>query len=182
MGHSSEETIVVKLMGVSTFDTPLTSDAASAAKTISKPAALSKATIPAKRSTPNSFKKTFTNGLGTNHNHLRNNRDSKEHLAVVYGDDIRSKSLDAPRPGESEMDRIIRGATLRPDQACSEKLSSPLVRIHSECFTGETVQSARCDCGEQLNEAIRLIQSEGRGVVIYLRQEGRGIGLADKLR
>ncbi|CAG8819069.1 27904_t:CDS:2, partial [Racocetra persica] len=125
----------------------------------------------------------------------RNNKDGKEHLAAVYGDDIRSKSLDASRPSESEMDRIVRGAytgKLRPGQTRSNESDipivysklhpPPLVRIHSECFTGETLKSARCDCGEQLEEARRLIQSEGRGVVIYLRQEGRGIGLADKLR
>ncbi|CAG8466617.1 2611_t:CDS:2 [Paraglomus occultum] len=171
----------------------------------------------------------------------KNNRDSKEHLAIVFGDDIRSKSLDAPRPRESEMDRIVRGAyvgRLRPGQKRSNEYSGsnniekgnvnnvlngnalnttndtntetvlntstlntankittpitntsslqlcspPLVRIHSECFTGETVNSARCDCGEQLQEAMRLIQQEGRGVIVYLRQEGRGIGLAEKLR
>ncbi|CAB4462107.1 GTP cyclohydrolase II [Rhizophagus irregularis] len=127
----------------------------------------------------------------------RNNRDNKEHLAVVYGDNIRSNSLDASRPDENEMDRIIRGAykgRLKPGQIKSDisdgddpnissiQLPPPLVRIHSECFTGETVHSSRCDCGEQLDEAMRLIQLEGHGVVIYLRQEGRGIGLADKLR
>ncbi|GAA5923742.1 GTP cyclohydrolase II [Sporobolomyces koalae] len=58
----------------------------------------------------------------------------------------------------------------------------PLVRIHSECFTGETIGSQRCDCGEQLDEAFRLITKAGRGVVVYLRQEGRGIGLLEKMR
>ncbi|GAA5947172.1 hypothetical protein JCM3775_002688 [Rhodotorula graminis] len=58
----------------------------------------------------------------------------------------------------------------------------PLVRIHSECFTGETIGSQRCDCGEQLDEAFRLITMAGRGVVVYLRQEGRGIGLLEKMR
>ncbi|GAA6055532.1 hypothetical protein JCM3770_006772 [Rhodotorula araucariae] len=58
----------------------------------------------------------------------------------------------------------------------------PLVRIHSECFTGETIGSQRCDCGEQLDEAFRLITLAGRGVVVYLRQEGRGIGLLEKMR
>ncbi|GAA5975114.1 hypothetical protein JCM11641_000044 [Rhodosporidiobolus odoratus] len=58
----------------------------------------------------------------------------------------------------------------------------PLVRIHSECFTGETIGSQRCDCGEQLDEAFRLITLSGRGVVVYLRQEGRGIGLLEKMR
>jgi 3,4-dihydroxy 2-butanone 4-phosphate synthase/GTP cyclohydrolase II len=57
-----------------------------------------------------------------------------------------------------------------------------LARIHSECFTGEVLGSLRCDCGPQLDEAIRQIAGEGAGVVVYLRQEGRGIGLLDKLR
>ncbi|KAJ1932489.1 GTP cyclohydrolase II, partial [Kickxella alabastrina] len=61
-------------------------------------------------------------------------------------------------------------------------IDAPLVRIHSECFTGETVSSVRCDCGYQLAEAMRLIQKEGRGVIVYLRQEGRGIGLLEKLK
>ena len=57
-----------------------------------------------------------------------------------------------------------------------------LIRIHSECFTGDTLGSLRCDCGSQLQAAIRRISAVGRGVVVYLRQEGRGIGLRDKLR
>ncbi|KXS96781.1 hypothetical protein AC578_5349 [Pseudocercospora eumusae] len=177
-----------------------------------------------------------------------NNVDNKEHMAIVFGPHIRSKSLDAPRPGETERDRMIRGAytgTLYPGRMHSrleqirsdagvsarpqsphtngasspersssdaESISSthssyppelgpPLVRIHSECYTGETVWSARCDCGEQLDEAARLmslpvatpagtpdtehpqprLQSAG-GVIVYLRQEGRGIGLLSKLK
>ena len=57
-----------------------------------------------------------------------------------------------------------------------------LVRIHSECFTGDVLGSQRCDCGEQLTRAIQAIAAEGRGALIYLRQEGRGIGLEEKLR
>ena len=57
-----------------------------------------------------------------------------------------------------------------------------LVRIHSECFTGDVIGSLRCDCGEQLNTSIRMIAEEGAGIILYLRQEGRGIGLHDKLR
>ncbi len=56
-----------------------------------------------------------------------------------------------------------------------------LVRVHSECFTGDVLGSLRCDCGAQLAQAVQLIGQEGAGVIIYLRQEGRGIGLQDKL-
>ena len=58
----------------------------------------------------------------------------------------------------------------------------PLVRLHSECLTGELFGSLRCDCGDQLNAALEAIAAERRGCLIYLRQEGRGIGLANKIR
>jgi len=189
-----------------------------------------------------------------------NSADNKEHLAIVFGPHIRSRSLDAPRPGETERDRMIRGAyvgtlypgrtssrldQIRKDAGVSSRpsasylthlngpaqsppspsqssessvgseadscyhpgLGPPLVRIHSECYTGETVWSARCDCGEQLDEAARLMSlpaptpastpgsevsehaahDDDRlpscgGVILYLRQEGRGIGLLSKLK
>lgn len=57
-----------------------------------------------------------------------------------------------------------------------------MVRLHSECFTGDVLGSLRCDCGPQLHEAMRRIEKNGSGIIIYLRQEGRGIGLANKLR
>lgn len=57
-----------------------------------------------------------------------------------------------------------------------------LVRIHSECFTGDALGSLRCDCGDQLHQSMHLIAEEGMGVLVYLRQEGRGIGLLGKLR
>ncbi len=57
-----------------------------------------------------------------------------------------------------------------------------LVRVHSECLTGDTFGSLRCDCKDQLNAAMMMVEREGRGVVLYMRQEGRGIGLANKLR
>jgi len=57
-----------------------------------------------------------------------------------------------------------------------------LVRMHSECLTGDVFGSKRCDCGEQLHAAMRSIEEAGRGVIVYLKQEGRGIGLANKLR
>lgn len=158
---------------------------------------------------------------------FHNNHDNKEHLAIVVdpaqlqedrpsiAPPIRSRTLDAVwSESETEVDRITRGAyvgrlskdsqkpspppTHRPDAPVSEAIPSPLVRIHSECFTGETIGSMRCDCGEQLDEAIRQIAQPitipspsdptqtmtipGRGAVIYLRQEGRGIGLLSKIR
>jgi 3,4-dihydroxy 2-butanone 4-phosphate synthase/GTP cyclohydrolase II len=57
-----------------------------------------------------------------------------------------------------------------------------LTRLHSTCLTGDVFHSARCDCGEQLETALRRIAAAGRGVVVYLNQEGRGIGLANKIR
>ena len=59
--------------------------------------------------------------------------------------------------------------------------SPVLVRVHSECFTGDVLGSERCDCGPQLHRAMEMVEREGRGAVLYMRQEGRGIGLANKL-
>ncbi|MGC2424245.1 MAG: bifunctional 3,4-dihydroxy-2-butanone-4-phosphate synthase/GTP cyclohydrolase II [Nitrospirota bacterium] len=57
-----------------------------------------------------------------------------------------------------------------------------LVRVHSECLTGDVLHSLRCDCGDQLHKAMQIIDKEGKGVILYMRQEGRGIGLVNKLR
>ena len=62
------------------------------------------------------------------------------------------------------------------------KSEPTLVRVHSQCLTGDVFGSQRCDCGPQLHAALRAIARRGRGVLLYLRQEGRGIGLAAKLR
>lgn len=61
-------------------------------------------------------------------------------------------------------------------------VDSPLVRVHSECFTGDVMGSRRCDCGEQLDRSMALVAKAGVGVVLYMRQEGRGIGLLEKLK
>lgn len=162
--------------------------------------------------------------IPTPHGHIflhlyKNNHDDKEHLAFVADQAqmdahpgeagpssmpfIRSATLDGEwRVGETDIERIVRGAYLGRLSSEGENVSSPvmttrplpnlaagedhpvppLVRIHSECFTGETIGSQRCDCGEQLDEAFRLITEARRGVVVYLRQEGRGIGLLEKMR
>ena len=79
-----------------------------------------------------------------------NNRDEKEHLAMVMGQVTGKRDV--------------------------------IARVHSECYTGDVLGSLRCDCGEQLQCALHTIALAGEGVLIYLRQEGRGIGLLDKLR
>ncbi|MGE4169702.1 MAG: bifunctional 3,4-dihydroxy-2-butanone-4-phosphate synthase/GTP cyclohydrolase II [Candidatus Margulisiibacteriota bacterium] len=63
-----------------------------------------------------------------------------------------------------------------------EKQKHVLVRVHSECLTGDVFQSQRCDCGDQLHAAMSMIEKEGSGIILYMRQEGRGIGLPNKLR
>ncbi len=80
---------------------------------------------------------------------------------------------------KNEIDHVDHVALVRG----SIDLESPtLVRVHSECMTGDTFGSLRCDCGQQLHAAMRMIQEEGCGVILYMRQEGRGIGLANKIR
>lgn len=69
---------------------------------------------------------------------------------------------------------IIKGDITTPDPV--------LLRVHSSCATGDIFGSCRCDCGDQLHQALRMIEAEGRGAVIYLNQEGRGIGLMDKIK
>jgi len=80
---------------------------------------------------------------------------------------------------ENDIDHIDHMALVKgeidPEQAM-------LVRVHSECLTGDALGSLRCDCGEQLDAALKLIEAEGQGVLLYMRQEGRGIGLKNKIR
>ena len=89
-----------------------------------------------------------------------------EHLALVKGD------VDQRREGTA------RNCSY---PACPHAGGPVLVRVHSECFTGDVLGSKRCDCGDQLHTAMAMVEKEGRGVVLYMRQEGRGIGLANKL-
>ena len=91
-------------------------------------------------------------------------RHGGEFLLIAYENDMDKKTHLALVKGE-----------ISPDDAV-------LVRVHSECFTGDVLGSMRCDCGEQLHASLQMIENEKKGVFVYMRQEGRGIGLANKLK
>jgi 3,4-dihydroxy 2-butanone 4-phosphate synthase/GTP cyclohydrolase II len=80
---------------------------------------------------------------------------------------------------ESLIDKETHVALVHGELADGEGV---LVRVHSKCLTGDVFHSARCDCGQQLEIAMQRVAQEGRGVLLYLNQEGRGIGLSNKLR
>jgi 3,4-dihydroxy 2-butanone 4-phosphate synthase/GTP cyclohydrolase II len=80
---------------------------------------------------------------------------------------------------ESSLDKETHVALVKGDIGDGEKV---LVRVHSRCLTGDVFHSSRCDCGAQLDAAMTRIEQEGRGILLYLNQEGRGIGLANKIR
>lgn len=80
---------------------------------------------------------------------------------------------------ENDVDKMEHLALIKGDIGSAEPV---LVRVHSECLTGDVFGSCRCDCGDQLQHAMETIESEGRGIILYMRQEGRGIGLTNKLR
>jgi 3,4-dihydroxy 2-butanone 4-phosphate synthase/GTP cyclohydrolase II len=80
---------------------------------------------------------------------------------------------------ENDIDHIDHMALVKGDINVEEPV---LVRVHSECLTGDAFGSLRCDCGEQLEASMRMIQEEGSGIILYMRQEGRGIGLKNKMR
>jgi 3,4-dihydroxy 2-butanone 4-phosphate synthase/GTP cyclohydrolase II len=80
---------------------------------------------------------------------------------------------------ENEIDHVDHVALVKGEIGPGDEV---LVRVHSECLTGDAFGSMRCDCGEQLTAAMKLIEAEGRGVILYMRQEGRGIGLKNKIK
>lgn len=98
--------------------------------------------------------------------------EATAHLPTEYGDFI-MKGYRNLITGEHHI------ALTMGDVADGEPV---LCRVHSECLTGDVFGSKRCDCGEQLHEAMRMVNREGRGVILYLRQEGRGIGLLNKIK
>ena len=87
-----------------------------------------------------------------------------EFTAILYANDIDRQSHIA----------LVKGDIKPEDEV--------MVRVHSECLTGDVFGSMRCDCGEQLHNAMEMIDAEGKGVILYMRQEGRGIGLEEKLK
>ena len=89
---------------------------------------------------------------------------ANEFVAIVYKNEVDNMEHMALVKGEIDPEKPI------------------LVRVHSECLTGDVFGSSRCDCGGQLHAAMRMIEQEGSGVVLYMRQEGRGIGLVNKIR
>jgi 3,4-dihydroxy 2-butanone 4-phosphate synthase/GTP cyclohydrolase II len=91
-------------------------------------------------------------------------REWGDFTAIAYRNEIN---------GDTHM-ALVKGK-VRPDVPV-------LVRVHSECLTGDVFGSLRCDCGEQLNNALQMIDTAGAGVLLYMRQEGRGIGLENKIR
>jgi 3,4-dihydroxy 2-butanone 4-phosphate synthase / GTP cyclohydrolase II len=109
--------------------------------------------------------------------------DGTEHLALALGDIGESGGSGDPAiaaPGSGDPGIADRGSA---DPGIADPASGVLVRMHSECLTGDVFGSGRCDCGAQLNAAMEMIAAEGRGIVLYLRgHEGRGIGLVSKLR
>jgi 3,4-dihydroxy 2-butanone 4-phosphate synthase/GTP cyclohydrolase II len=80
---------------------------------------------------------------------------------------------------ENDIDHVDHMALVKGELSQDEAI---LVRVHSECLTGDAFGSLRCDCGEQLQAALKMIEEEGRGVLLYMRQEGRGIGLLNKIK
>jgi len=80
---------------------------------------------------------------------------------------------------ENDIDHVDHIALVKGDIREDDEI---LVRVHSECLTGDAFGSLRCDCGEQLDAALKMIENEGKGVVLYMRQEGRGIGLKNKIK
>ena len=102
--------------------------------------------------------------------------------------EIKNVESDAFLPTESGNFRIA----VTPDDRGMEhallyvegfsKSVNPLIRIHSECLTGDAFHSLKCDCGAQLKKSMEIIQKEGAGAIVYLRQEGRGIGLESKIQ
>ncbi len=100
------------------------------------------------------------------------------HLPTAHGSFLMESFRFGSDPGRGEPHLALSVGLDRP----ARPFTAPLLRIHSECLTSEVFGSLKCDCAEQLDSALAAIQQAGHGAVIYLRQEGRGIGLENKLK
>lgn len=100
-------------------------------------------------------------------------REVSAHLPTHFGGDFKIIVY------ESEIDSSHHLALVKGEWDLEEPV---LVRVHSECLTGDALGSKRCDCGAQLHSAMRMIEREGKGIILYMRQEGRGIGLLNKVK
>lgn len=94
-------------------------------------------------------------------------------IPTIYGGDFTAIAF------LNDVDELEHLALVKGDVTTDEPV---LVRVHSECMTGDVFGSGRCDCGEQLHNAMAMVERDGRGVILYMRQEGRGIGLINKLK
>ncbi|MDT8317902.1 MAG: bifunctional 3,4-dihydroxy-2-butanone-4-phosphate synthase/GTP cyclohydrolase II [bacterium] len=100
-------------------------------------------------------------------------RAAETTIPTFYGGDFKAIAYDNLVDSHEHL-ALVKGE-IDPDEAI-------LVRVHSECLTGDVFGSQRCDCGPQLHTAMKIIENEGKGVIVYMHQEGRGIGLANKLK
>ncbi|ERL55299.1 GTP cyclohydrolase II [Psychrobacter aquaticus] len=108
--------------------------------------------------------------------HIFENDDGQEHVMLTVGLSVVDQNINvATAPHLNDV------ASNQSDDTLAER-PIPLIRIHSECLTGDAFSSLKCDCGPQLNTAMQAIQETGCGAILYLRQEGRGIGLTNKIR
>jgi 3,4-dihydroxy 2-butanone 4-phosphate synthase / GTP cyclohydrolase II len=94
-------------------------------------------------------------------------------LPTVYGKEFTAIAYENELDHQQHM-ALVKG-DIKPEDAI-------LVRVHSECLTGDVFGSQRCDCGEQLHQAMRMVAKEGKGIIVYMHQEGRGIGLINKMK
>ncbi|MBE0406638.1 GTP cyclohydrolase II [Psychrobacter sp. AOP22-C1-22] len=108
--------------------------------------------------------------------HIFENEDGQEHVMLTVGLSVIDQNT-----GASSLPNAFNTVTNQGNDTPAER-PIPLIRIHSECLTGDAFSSLKCDCGPQLNTAMQAIQETGCGAILYLRQEGRGIGLTNKIR
>ena len=116
--------------------------------------------------------------------HMFENEDGQEQVMLTVGLPVVDSFLESTisKATSAINSTITHGNTTDISSNSSNNTIAPLVRIHSECLTGDAFGSLKCDCGPQLNAAMQAIQEAGCGAILYLRQEGRGIGLTNKIR